>query len=280
MWSAGDFFRAYKELDRFLGALENPNYLQGATFAYYTASTSPVTPNGVALSGDHNITYASLSVDQAAAHYSSVATSLAGGAGYGVSGDVSPYSATNVGGSNHPIGVSPATSLNFATNAVAAATAANKVPVVVQKLLSRAYLKMAKDQEFLVGFSARSIPSILENLQKATERDKHYYKAWHAWAFYNFRALKYCKDRQPELRTNLELPVKYSKRRPPLMPKDFCIQAVRGFFRSVTLSPQQQSMQDTLRILTLWFDDGYNADVRAALEEGIKNVSIETWLQV
>ncbi|XP_017494320.1 PREDICTED: serine/threonine-protein kinase mTOR-like, partial [Rhagoletis zephyria] len=257
LWMAGHIFRAYRELDRFLGALESPNYLQGATFAYYTSSVSPVTPTGTE---GH---YSGLMVDpqQQQQQFASVATSFA------VSGDVSPYSnaTTAIGGGGGGSRVSPATSLNFATNAaVAAATAASttKVPVVVQKLLSRAYLKMAKEQEFLVGFSSRSIPTILENLQKATERDKHYYKAWHAWAFYNFRALKYCKDRKPELRTNLELP------------------AVRGFFRSVTLSPQQQSMQDTLRILTLWFDDGYNADVRAALEEGIKNVSIETWLQV
>ena len=156
-----------------------------------------------------------------------------------------------------------------------------QTPAVINKLLSRAYLKMAECQEFLVGFSEQSIPTILDYYQKATDKDKHWYKAWHSWAFMNFRALKYCKEKQPKLAKNLELPLprQDNNLKLQLNPKLFCIQSVQGFFRSVTLS-HESSLQDTLRILALCFEDGYHDQVRAPLEEGIKNVSIETWLQV
>ncbi len=61
--------------------------------------------------------------------------------------------------------------------------------------------------------------------------------------------------------------------------REYCVPAVRGFFRSVSLA-HGSSLQDTLRILTLWFEDGQHQEVYEALAEGIKTVPIETWLQV
>ena len=40
------------------------------------------------------------------------------------------------------------------------------------------------------------------------------------------------------------------------------------------------SLQDILRLLTLWFSHGAAPDVAAALEEGFGHVSIDTWLVV
>jgi len=40
------------------------------------------------------------------------------------------------------------------------------------------------------------------------------------------------------------------------------------------------SLQDILRILTLWFNHGAAADVEAALQDGFSRVSIDTWLVV
>lgn len=154
----------------------------------------------------------------------------------------------------------------------------------ISKILSRAYLQMAQWQEFLVGFSEKSIPTILCSYQKATERDQNWYKAWHSWASMNFRALKYCKEKQPKLCKNLDYLLQsnenFDRGGERLSPKEFAINAVRGFFKSVQLSKSGSSLQDTLRILTLWFEDGYDSLVRSAVEEGIKNVPIETWLQV
>lgn len=61
--------------------------------------------------------------------------------------------------------------------------------------------------------------------------------------------------------------------------REFAVPAVRGFFRSVSLA-HGSSLQDTLRILTIWFEEGQHQDVYEALAEGIKTVPIETWLQV
>lgn len=39
-------------------------------------------------------------------------------------------------------------------------------------------------------------------------------------------------------------------------------------------------MQDTLRLLTLWFDYGQWPEVHAAIVEGIRMIEKNTWLQV
>ena len=59
----------------------------------------------------------------------------------------------------------------------------------------------------------------------------------------------------------------------------YCVASVTGFFRSIALS-QGNSLQDTLRLLTLWFDYGQWGDVYEALIDGIKTVMIDNWLQV
>lgn len=59
----------------------------------------------------------------------------------------------------------------------------------------------------------------------------------------------------------------------------YTVLAVQGFFKSINLS-KGSSLQDTLRLLTLWFDYGQLADVYDALVEGIRLIEKNTWLQV
>ena len=59
----------------------------------------------------------------------------------------------------------------------------------------------------------------------------------------------------------------------------YCIAAVEGFFKSITLS-SSHSLQDTLRLLTLWFDHGQDSEVNDALIAGLKTIQIDNWLQV
>ncbi|XP_071482072.1 serine/threonine-protein kinase mTOR-like [Diadema antillarum] len=59
----------------------------------------------------------------------------------------------------------------------------------------------------------------------------------------------------------------------------YAVPAVHGFFRSIALS-NENSLQDTLRLLTLWFDYGQYTEVYEALTDGIKSIQIDTWLQV
>ncbi|KPM03125.1 serine/threonine-protein kinase mTOR-like protein [Sarcoptes scabiei] len=154
-------------------------------------------------------------------------------------------------------------------------------PEAINKVLSRAYFKQGQWEEFLFSFNANSIPEILKSYRISTEKDTKWYKAWHTWAFMNFRALKFCKDNVPELRKKIDFPLtsmgKYGAK---LNPREFAINAIKGFFKSVAFCKNGSSLQDTLRILTIWFDDGHDEQIRAAVEEGIKSVSIDTWLQV
>lgn len=59
----------------------------------------------------------------------------------------------------------------------------------------------------------------------------------------------------------------------------FTVPAVEGFFRSIALS-HGSSLQDTLRLLTLWFDYGQWLEVYDAIVEGKRTTNIDTWLQV
>jgi len=89
----------------------------------------------------------------------------------------------------------------------------------------------------------------------------------------------------------------------PLLPH--IVPAIEGFFRSIALS-SGNSLQDTLRLLTLWFKYGHtevpsllsppqiivilflqlifefqwNQEVNVAITAGFRDVSIDTWLQV
>jgi FKBP12-rapamycin complex-associated protein len=52
-----------------------------------------------------------------------------------------------------------------------------------------------------------------------------------------------------------------------------------GFFRSIALS-RGNSLQDTLRLMTLWFKYGYHEAVNLAVTNGATTVSIDVWLEV
>lgn len=52
-----------------------------------------------------------------------------------------------------------------------------------------------------------------------------------------------------------------------------------GFFRSISLK-NENSLQDTLRLLTLWFKFGAHDDVSHAMASGFNRVDVDTWLDV
>lgn len=52
-----------------------------------------------------------------------------------------------------------------------------------------------------------------------------------------------------------------------------------GFFQSISLRPQD-SLQDTLRLLTIWFKYGSQNDVSHAIENSFSKVGVDTWLEV
>lgn len=57
------------------------------------------------------------------------------------------------------------------------------------------------------------------------------------------------------------------------------VQAVEGFFRSISLR-NEDALQDTLRLLTLWFKYGAHDEVSHAMANGFSTVEVDTWLDV
>ena len=114
------------------------------------------------------------------------------------------------------------------------------------------------------------VAEILSSYQSATYFNPTWYKAWHAWALANFELVQQLsqkaeQDRQPGVSQNTLV--------------DHVVPAVRGFFKSISLS-MGSSLQDTLRLLTLWFAHGGSPEVNAAVTEGFASVSVDTWLEV
>ena len=66
---------------------------------------------------------------------------------------------------------------------------------------------------------------------------------------------------------------------PPEIFSGHIVPAVKAFFQSIALSPGN-SLQDTLRLLTLWFRYGYHPEVGQAISEGFGSVSVDIWLEV
>uniref|UniRef100_A0A672YHX5 Serine/threonine-protein kinase TOR n=1 Tax=Sphaeramia orbicularis TaxID=375764 RepID=A0A672YHX5_9TELE len=175
----------------------------------------------------------------------------------------------------------------------------------LHKLMARCFLKLGEWQLSLQGINESTIPKVLQYYSHSTEHDRNWYKAWHAWAVMNFEAVLHYKhqnqgrDEKKKLRhasgasanseasnSDSEIDMIFIIYVHLLLPQDlsktlllYTVPAVQGFFRSISLS-RGNNLQDTLRVLTLWFDYGHWPEVNEALVEGIKTIQIDTWLQV
>ena len=59
----------------------------------------------------------------------------------------------------------------------------------------RCYLKLGSWAESSMGINEQSVPQILEYFGLATDHDKHWYKAWHMWALFNYEAVLFYKQK-------------------------------------------------------------------------------------
>jgi serine/threonine-protein kinase mTOR len=139
------------------------------------------------------------------------------------------------------------------------------------KLLSKCYLKQGEWQTFLHrgDWKNDGVRDVLNSYSAATQYNRESYKAWHAWALANF-----------EVVTTL---TSQADREVSMVPHHIVLEhvvpAIRGFFKSISLS-KSSSLQDTLRLLTLWFNHGGDYEVNAVVTEGFSSVSVDTWLEV
>ncbi|RYO85920.1 hypothetical protein DL762_004999 [Monosporascus cannonballus] len=138
-------------------------------------------------------------------------------------------------------------------------------------LLAKCYLRQGEWQVALNknDWTNPSIQDILTSYSQATKYNPKWYKAWHAWALANF-----------EIVQALTSPTERGMPKPdPTIVVDHVVPAVQGFFKSIALS-SGSSLQDTLRLLTLWFTHGGSSEVNSAVTQGFGTVSVDTWLEV
>ncbi|KAH8808527.1 armadillo-type protein [Xylogone sp. PMI_703] len=138
-------------------------------------------------------------------------------------------------------------------------------------LLARCYLKQGEWQVALKNgdWQHDHVDDVLTSYRAATHFNPTWYKAWHAWALANFEIVQAIGQRIE--RDHIVVP--------PGVVIEHVVPAIHGFFKSISLS-QGSSLQDTLRLLTLWFAHGGSAEVNAAVTEGFASVSVDTWLEV
>lgn len=164
-----------------------------------------------------------------------------------------------------------------------------------RRLLARCYMKLGLWQNRLQGITEQSIKGILESYEKATKYDSNWYKAWHSWAYMNFKVVQSQKQQILDVEmcalnsaaaiiggsgvsiSSNATTTRYQKEK--VMISQYAVPAVESFFRSINLS-KENSLQDTLRLLTLWFEYGQYPEVYDALVDGMRIIEINTWLQV
>ncbi|KAF5177476.1 Serine/threonine-protein kinase TOR [Thalictrum thalictroides] len=135
-------------------------------------------------------------------------------------------------------------------------------------LLARVYLKLGTWQWALSpGLDDDSIQEILRAFRNATQCTTDWAKAWHTWALFNTAVMSH-----------------YTLRGLPAVAGQYVVAAVTGYFHSIacaaTAKGADDSLQDILRLLTLWFNHGATTEVQMALETGFAHVNIDTWLVV
>ncbi|XP_059048718.1 serine/threonine-protein kinase mTOR-like [Achroia grisella] len=147
------------------------------------------------------------------------------------------------------------------------------------RLLARCHLKLGSWCESLHEINELSIPEILRNYAAANNLAPDWYKACHAWACMNFETVLFYKQQDNTSESSLAGGSGEKKVSRADFINTHTIPAIEGFFKSISLS-NGNALQDTLRLLTLWFDHGHNTVIYDALFEGIRQIDIKIWLQV
>ena len=154
-----------------------------------------------------------------------------------------------------------------AAAAAASSTPYQGPPPANAQLLAKMHLKLGMWRWALSPtLDDAAVAEILASLRSATDSSRGWAKAWHQWALFNVEAMDHYSRANPNAAARHVAP------------------AVAGFFRSIALSgsgrTQGGSLQDILRLLTLWFEHGAAPDVEMALRDGFGHISISTWLAV
>ena len=143
--------------------------------------------------------------------------------------------------------------------------------VSAKALLAKCYVKQGDWLSALRqgDWQSDHVHSIINSYVEATEYNKDWYKAWHSLALANFEVVN--ARASTAKADNAPFPMNTVT--------EYVVPAIRGFFRSIALT-EASSLQDALRLLTLWFNHGQHHEVNATVLEGFNDVSIDVWLEV
>ncbi|CCK71085.1 phosphatidylinositol kinase family protein KNAG_0G00270 [Huiozyma naganishii CBS 8797] len=152
-------------------------------------------------------------------------------------------------------------------------------------LLSKCFVKQG---EWMVALDPnwriKNPDTILSSYLLATHFNKSSYKAWHKWALANFEVISITLSNSKE--KSLPLSGAHGMNSSSLnneykeeLIKRHVVPAIKGFFHSIALS-ESSSLQDALRLLTLWFTFGGIPHATQAMSQGFSLIQLGTWLEV
>jgi len=123
----------------------------------------------------------------------------------------------------------------------------------------------------------------LDCYQKAAELCPGLYTVWHGWAHLHYQIVQHLHTKAQNNDAAAAANSSLSRTLTADKVSEHARAAVEGFFRAIGIggdSAKNGSLQDILRVLTLWFDHGHDPGVAAALTEGLNRVPIDVWLSV
>lgn len=130
------------------------------------------------------------------------------------------------------------------------------------------------------GIVTPSITDPLEYARLATEVRPSWYKAWHYWAVMNgsrFEAL--IERRLDALSDDLKRSSISYGHFIGRTEKLYLTETVRGFFKAIDLCGKSR-LEDSLKVLTLWFKYGGYANMHHEFNAGFEGTNISRWLEV
>lgn len=165
-------------------------------------------------------------------------------------------------------------------------------------MLSRCFLKQGDWRVVLEPeWGVKCPDDVLSSYLLAAHFNSGSYKAWHNWALANFEVISILTSKgksnqvssklhssnfkqQSEKRmigaTAFEVSTNESDKK---IIERHVIPAIKGFLHSISLS-KGSSLQDALRLLTLWFTFGSVTEVAQSMHEGFGMINVSIWLEV
>lgn len=140
----------------------------------------------------------------------------------------------------------------------------------ISNRLSKCYLKLGQiNQELNECNDISSMNTVINYFELAKQHNQESYKAWQAWAYANYTL---CKKNNP---------VKSGD--PKVLTDCYVKSSILGFFKSLQLSfshDKSNLLQDTLRLLAIWFNFCDSEDIYELICSNIKTVSDQVWISV